>query len=203
MINLTHSFFQVIYYNALEEEQPIDVLDEHRNKRRAPRPPNPETFHRQPIASQPVARQPIARQPVAHHVAHQPVARQPVPRQPVPRGLDSKPNGNNNAENNFDGDIEDNVDNDDDDEGLEDSTNRRRTSNEAETLKFYPPGWRVVITKAKQYWRLHVATKNPFPNRAEHLEDAAALLTRAINEYQEEDGVLESGLLFFCFFDID
>ena len=146
----------------MEQEQPVDLLEEHRNKNRAPRPPNPKTFHRQPVAP----------------------------------GSDLEPN--NNADTNNNNDTEE--DNDDDDEGPEGLTNGRRTSNEAETLKFYPPGWRVVITRAKQYWRLHVATENPFPNCAEHLADAAALLTRAIKEYREEDGILESGSIFFRFF---
>ena len=114
--------------------------------------------------------------------------------QPVAPGSDLEPNGNVDTNNN-------NVNNSNNDKGLEHSKDGRHNSNEAEMLKFYPPGWWVVIAKAKQYWRFHVATENPFPNHAEHLADATVLLTRAIREYQEEDSILKSGLFFFsCLF---
>ena len=118
--------------------------------------------------------------------------------QPVAPGSDLKPDGNVDTNNN---NVNNNVNNSDNNKGLEHSKDGRCTSNEAEMLKFYPPGWWVVIAKAKQYWHFHVATENPFPNHTEHLADAAALLTRAIREYQKEDGILKSGLFFFaCLF---
>lgn len=95
---------------------------------------------------------------------------------------------------------------DNDDKGIEDSPNSRWTSNEVETLKFYPCGW-WVITRAKQYWCLYIATQNPFSNCTEHLSDAAVLLTRAIKEYRKEDGMYTwiwfILTLFSKFFDID
>ena len=109
-----------LYHNDSEKKQPIDLLEEHRSKSHAPRPPNPTTFHGQPVAP----------------------------------GSDLEPDSNVDTNNN-------NVDNSDDDRGLEHSKDRRCTSNKAEMLKFYPPGWWVVIAKAKQYWHFHVATENP------------------------------------------
>lgn len=88
---------------------------------------------------------------------------------------------------------DDELEEDENEDNVEPGSTRHRSSkNPAETLKFYPSGWQFVLQTARQHWRLHIATENPFPNRSEHLKDAAALLTRIIQEYKADGYVLES-----------
>lgn len=90
---------------------------------------------------------------------------------------------------------------DNDDKGIEDSPNSRWTSNEVETLKFYPCGWWVVITRAKQYWCLYIATdKTPFLTALSIYQMLQCFLLGLLkNTGRRMVCILESGSFLLCF----
>jgi hypothetical protein len=68
-------------------------------------------------------------------------------------------------------------------------------------LAFYPPGWKVVLSRAKDEFLYHIAATHPFPECASHLHEAEHILNNHIESYEEDHGALEDGLCApFIFF---
>lgn len=61
-------------------------------------------------------------------------------------------------------------------------------------ISYYPPGWKVVLSRAKDEFLYHVATTHPFPECPFHLHEAEDILNRNIESYEEDNGLLEDGL---------
>jgi hypothetical protein len=74
----------------------------------------------------------------------------------------------------------------------------RLEKGKATQLRFYPARWVEVLNIAKNNWRLHISTGQPFPDREQHLNIAAECLTEAMNDYQDNDATqLEAGMFLF------
>jgi hypothetical protein len=67
-------------------------------------------------------------------------------------------------------------------------------------LAFYPPGWKVVLSRAKDEFLYHIAATHPFPECASHLHEAEHILNNQIESYEEDHGALEDGLRALIFF---
>jgi hypothetical protein len=61
-------------------------------------------------------------------------------------------------------------------------------------ISYYPPGWRVVLSHAKDEFLYHIATTHPFPECSSHLHEVEDILNKNIESYEEGNGVLEDGL---------
>ncbi|KAF7975991.1 hypothetical protein HWV62_8152 [Athelia sp. TMB] len=107
-------------------------------------------------------------------------------------------------------DEDDNEDDNDDAEDAEDdspdddSSNRARArrhskkpytrrSNNPTQLGFYPRTWQDVLGTAKMNWRVRVASEWGFPKIREQGAELLECLTRAITEYENDNGSLEEG----------
>jgi hypothetical protein len=63
------------------------------------------------------------------------------------------------------------------------------------TMKYYPPGWQVVLEKAKNNMRKHVCLFNAFPRRDRDLKEATLVLNDTIKEHLNVEGnSLEPGM---------
>lgn len=51
--------------------------------------------------------------------------------------------------------------------------------------------WSAILTQAKIKYRRHIALNHGFPDRDEHLCDARDILLEAIEEYKNENGILD------------
>lgn len=58
--------------------------------------------------------------------------------------------------------------------------NSRSTGGNPTTLGFYPPMWKSFLQEAKQHYRLHIATVHAFPEIANDLHEARALVFRLL-----------------------
>lgn len=74
------------------------------------------------------------------------------------------------------------------------SNSKRRKAPTTLNLSFYSPGWRVVLSRAKDEFLFHIAATHPFPDCASHLHEAEYVLNKNIESYEEDHGVLEDGL---------
>lgn len=89
--------------------------------------------------------------------------------------------------------------NSEDDNSETKPTLKRRASRQTkepnpQSLGYYPPAWKYVLIQAKRKWQYHVAVRNPFPDREEHLGEAETVLARAISDYEADGGILEDGM---------
>jgi hypothetical protein len=98
------------------------------------------------------------------------------------------------------------------DEADKDESNTRRapryskTPRDAEpkptTMRYYPPGWRAILEKARNNMSRHVALINAFPRRDRDLKEATLILNNTITEYLSIKGnILEEGC-FICLFNL-
>jgi hypothetical protein len=71
-----------------------------------------------------------------------------------------------------------------------------------DTLAYYRgTPWSVILTQAKIKYRRHIALHHGFPDRDEHLADARDIILEAIEDYKNENGILdqrEFNLLYIC-----
>ena len=78
-----------------------------------------------------------------------------------------------------------------------------RTSDDPKRFRYYPPQWRKVLTRAKNNFRLWMATECGFPDKSnqEHYKAVTDCLHRALYAHQEGGGRVEHGSFsrtFFC-----
>lgn len=66
----------------------------------------------------------------------------------------------------------------------------------ATTIAHYAsaPGWKLVLEASKQAWRRHIALVNAFPQRGPDLKFASLIVVNKIAEYEEQGFDLEQGL---------
>jgi hypothetical protein len=68
-----------------------------------------------------------------------------------------------------------------------------RTNSKSTHLRFYPPKWRDVLEIARWNFRLSLATKAPFPDRASGRTIAKDCLTQAGLEHERHGNQVEAG----------
>ena len=73
-----------------------------------------------------------------------------------------------------------------------------------DTMAYYrgTPWW-FILTQAKIKYCRHIALNHGFPDRDEHLGDARDILLEAIEEYNDENGILDQSVfywLYICIF---
>jgi len=64
------------------------------------------------------------------------------------------------------------------------------------TLGFYPPGWKVMLGRAKDKFIYYIATTHTFPECSLHLCEAEQILKCNIDNFEEEGGILKDSLSF-------
>lgn len=66
-----------------------------------------------------------------------------------------------------------------------------------DTMAYYrgTPWW-FILTQAKIKYRRHIALNHGFPDRDEHLGDARDILLEAIEEYNDENGILDQSVFY-------
>jgi hypothetical protein len=67
------------------------------------------------------------------------------------------------------------------------------------TMKYYPPGWKVMLNIVKNKMRQHIALINAFWQRETDIKVASLIILNTIEGYKEEENIFEPGLVSFFF----
>jgi hypothetical protein len=100
---------------------------------------------------------------------------------------------------------EESDDEDQDEDNLKERAARHSKSTgiaKPDTMAYYKgTAWWVILTQAKIKYRRHIALHHGFPDRDEHLGDARDILLQTIEEFKDENEILDQSgfyLLYIC-----